>query len=78
MDRVEDVLVLPAKPLAIHGDEIGVFLSVDGFATWRPLMLGLRSRDAVEVMSGLQVGDTVITPQDQSTQLKDRQRVVAP
>lgn len=74
----DDVLVLSSKLLANRIGEIGVFTNVDGIATWRPVSLGLRSRDTVEVLNGLQVDDLVITPMDQRQTLTNGKRVVTP
>ena len=74
----DDVLALPARLLVNRSGEVGVFLNDDGIATWRPVTLGLRSRDAVEVLDGLEESDVVVTPKDQRTSLSDGKRVVMP
>ena len=73
-----DVIVLPAKLLVNRGGEPGVFLDHAGVATWRPVTVGLRSRDALEVLAGLQAGDVVITPTDLRTSLSHGQWVTTP
>ena len=73
-----DVVVLPAKLLVNRGGEPGVFLDHAGVATWRPVTVGLRSRDALEVLAGLQAGDVVITPTDLRTSLSHGQWVTTP
>ncbi len=76
VERKEQVLLLPAT-MVVHRDrETGAFVEVDGVATWTPVTAGLRSRDAVEVLDGLRVGDTAVTPVNQPTSLRDGQRVV--
>ena len=72
------VIVLPAKLLVNRGGEPGVFLDHAGVATWRPVTVGLRSRDALEVLAGLQAGDVVITPTDLRTSLSHGQWVTTP
>lgn len=76
--ETSDAVVLPTKFLIRQTQGSGVFVAVDGHATWRPLTLGIRGRDAVEVREGLQPGDVVITPISQRTALRDSQRVVIP
>lgn len=78
VDQNDDVVVLPAKLLVSQKGEDGVFLNVDGIATWRPVTLGLRSRDAVEILDGLQESDVVVTPKDQRTALSHGKRLVMP
>ena len=78
VDQKDDVLVLPAKLLVMRSGEVGVFLNVNGDATWQPVTPGLRSRDAVEILDGLQEGDVVVTPKDERISLSDGKRVVTP
>lgn len=77
-ERSADSIVLPVRWLVDRDDAQGVFLNIDGRAVWRPLKLGIRSREAVEVLEGLEVGDVVVTPQDALTALKHGRRVAAP
>lgn len=74
----DDVIVLPAKLVVIRDGEAGVFLNVNGMATWRAVTPGLRSRESLEVQEGLQVGDVVVSPRVQRISLTDGQRVVTP
>lgn len=53
----------------------GVFLNDAGQCRWRPLKLGLRSRDAVQIMQGLSVDDRLIMPTAEKSTLTDGQRV---
>jgi len=73
-----DVLLLPARLLVMKENDVGVIVNMDGVARWRPVSIGLRSRDAVEVLGGLAEGDTVVTPQSLSTQLTDGRKVATP
>lgn len=77
-ERSADSIVLPVRWLVDRDDTQGVFLNIDGRAVWRLLKLGIRSREAVEVLEGLEVGDVVVTPQDALTALKHGRRVAAP
>lgn len=78
VDHKDDVLMLPAKLLVNRGEEVGVFVNNQGIAAWQPLTLGLRSRDAVEVLDGLEEGAVTVTPMDQRATLSHGKRVVIP
>lgn len=54
----ESALQIP--PLALDGDFVWV-VDADGFAHRRPVAVGLRARDRVEVLEGLAPGDRVVT-----------------
>lgn len=60
--RRERALVLPQAALrgAVSGDTGTVLLLQDGRAQARSVRLGLRTLDALEVLDGLQEGDTVL------------------
>ena len=73
-----DVLLLPTRLIAEQDHDVGVFVNVDGTASRRPVSVGLRSRDAVEVLEGLAEGDSVITPKNPSIGLTDGRRVATP
>ncbi|MCA9159661.1 MAG: efflux RND transporter periplasmic adaptor subunit [Planctomycetales bacterium] len=78
ISQKQDVLLLPAQWIVKRDNDLGVFVHVEGVASWRPVSLGLRSRDAAEVLDGLVEGDSVITPTHPSTELTDGRRVVLP
>jgi len=59
--RKTDVVVVPLRFLLRNKDRIGLYLVDGGQASWRPLNIGVRGREAVEVLGGLAPGDTVIT-----------------
>jgi HlyD family secretion protein len=70
------VLLLPISFLGRVGGELGTFVDVDGRAKWRKVKLGLRGRQAVEVVEGLQPGDVVVAPIDpNAATLTDGRRV---
>ncbi len=56
--------LLPAALVRWVDDAPGVFVRVGDRAAWRPLKLGLRSPENIEVLEGLQPGDTVVAPRD--------------
>ncbi len=77
-ERRENAVVLPAKLIVNRGDTYGVFVDDDGQAAWHAVQLGVRSREAVEVVDGLAEGDIVVTPKSPATALTDGRRVATP
>lgn len=77
-DRKADVVLLPAKYVVRQEDHPGVFIKRDGHAEWRPLTFGLRSPEMVEILEGLESGETVVTPSDPRNSLSDGKRIEAP
>ncbi|TWU44576.1 Macrolide export protein MacA [Rubripirellula tenax] len=72
----QNVPVVP-KSFVVKRDGVdGVFIDVDGVATWRVLSLGVRGPDAIEVKDGLALGDIVIQPGNERGVLKPGQMVV--
>ncbi len=71
--RRERALVLPLSALRSQADSTSatVLVAQDGHAQTRPVRLGLRTLDAVEVLEGLAQGDVVLL----GGQLKPDQRV---
>lgn len=56
----EDVLQIPQSALFRHQGEWAVFRAVDGRAVLTPVAVGQQRPDMVQVLSGLQEGDTVV------------------
>jgi RND family efflux transporter MFP subunit len=73
--RKKDVAVLPTHFVVWRDGKAGTFVEDDGHAEWRPLRLGLRGGESVEVAEGLNVGERVIAPAGQAAGLKPGQRV---
>ena len=76
--RKNKVTLLPAIYVRWQEDAPGVFVNLGDRAVWRSMTLGLRSPVMVEVMDGLQPGDTVIVPQDPRAKLTDGKRIAVP
>jgi len=76
--RKEGVVLLVSNLIVRREGQAGVFVKVADHAVWRPLTLGLRNRDAVEVLTGLQPADVVVTPVDAQTLLSEGRKVVTP
>ncbi|QDV26483.1 efflux RND transporter periplasmic adaptor subunit [Aureliella helgolandensis] len=73
----DNALLLPARLIFKQNDSMGVFVSVAGVAQWRPITVGVRNGDTVEVLEGLTEGETVVTPKTPGNLLSDGRRVVA-
>lgn len=73
--RKQAVILLPSNYLATRDYRPGVFLNRNGRAEWRSLQLGLRGRESVEVVEGLNVDDLAVIPIDPRITLSDGQRI---
>jgi hypothetical protein len=71
--RKENILTLPASVVVERDGEAFVFVVDDGKARQRPLHLGLRNDESVEVVAGLQATEQVI--QRGRNKVKDGQAV---
>jgi HlyD family secretion protein len=75
--RKAEVVCVPSRLVVWRDGKAGTFVDQAGRATWRAMKLGLRGREIVEVVSGLNVGDSVVTPADaNSGVLKPGQRIL--
>jgi RND family efflux transporter MFP subunit len=70
----KEALVVPATAVVDLGGRRGVFTPLNESAVFRALDLGTEQNDIVEVLGGLDVGDTVITTG--SSALRDGDRIV--
>jgi membrane fusion protein (multidrug efflux system) len=66
-------LTLPSSVIVERDGEAFVFVVDDGKARQRPLRIGLRNEELVEVVAGLQTGEQVI--QRGRNKVKDGQAV---
>ena len=74
--RKAGVVCLPTRLVVWRDGHAGTFVDQAGRATWRALKLGLRGRETVEVVNGVDAGEPVVTPSDaKSGGLKAAQRV---
>ncbi len=74
-ERKPEVTVLPPGFVVWRDNEPGVFLNANGSAEWRPLVLGLRRHDMVEVVRGVEPGELVILPLDGRATLRTGGRI---
>ncbi|MBI3786357.1 MAG: efflux RND transporter periplasmic adaptor subunit [Deltaproteobacteria bacterium] len=58
--RKGDALRIPLAVLVLQESRAGVFAVVDGRARWRPVQLGLRGRNFVEILHGVSEQDVLI------------------
>jgi HlyD family secretion protein len=64
--------------LQVRDDQQGVFVDVNGKARWRPVTVGLRNAQRVEIIEGVSEGDIVVKPTKAARVLRDGQRVSSP
>jgi HlyD family secretion protein len=62
--RKTDAIVLPSGLILRREEKTGVYVEEKGKAAWRPLKIGLRGREQVEIIEGLNPGALVILPKD--------------
>ncbi|MGB9623261.1 MAG: efflux RND transporter periplasmic adaptor subunit [Phycisphaerae bacterium] len=74
-DRRPDAVILRSGDIVWRDSGPGVFVEQQGHARWRPVRLGLRGRETVEILEGLRPGEVVIVPADAKVPLRDGQRV---
>jgi len=60
LSGVRDVLTVPRAALAQHAGKAGVWRIEQGRARFQPVQPGMQTAERVEVVSGLEVGDSVI------------------
>lgn len=60
--RRENVLTIPLTTVSHRDRQAGVYVVEHGIARWRPVTLGLRGQDAVEVLEGLSEQDIILLP----------------
>jgi len=73
--RKTGVIVLPAQHVLWREGKPGVHVRQGQHAAWRDLTLGLGGRESVEVVSGLEPGDTVVIPADRKDTAIEGRRI---
>jgi HlyD family secretion protein len=74
----KEVTLLPAELVMTRESETGVFIMEGGVASWRPIKIGLHSRDSAEVISGLEPEDVVVSPVNPKKTLTEGRRISTP
>jgi HlyD family secretion protein len=72
------VTVLPAQYVLWRDGKPGVFIRQGQYAAWHDLTLGLRGREVVQVLAGLEPGDTVVVAADGKTTDIEGRRISVP
>lgn len=73
-----NVLLLPSRLLQRQNGQVGVFVDQQGTVAWQPVTLGLKGRDQVEVVEGLDAGQTVLSPGREGGSLQPGMRILTP
>ncbi|MEZ6142571.1 MAG: efflux RND transporter periplasmic adaptor subunit [Zavarzinella sp.] len=60
--RQDDVPTIPLTVLCRRGTQDGVHVSAEGVVRWKPVTLGLRGQEVVEVLDGLADEDIIVLP----------------
>lgn len=76
--RQTGATVLPMKFVLWRNETPGVFVRQGQRAVWRPVKLGLRGREAVEVAAGLEPGDRVVLSADGMGMAIEGRRISTP
>ena len=76
--RKDNVVSVPGKFVIVGVDGPGVFVSSNGRSVWRQVQLGLRSRESVEILEGLNADEIVVVPVDTRMTFSDGRSVVTP
>lgn len=77
-NRKDDAILLPVPYISLREQAMGVFVDVEGRASWRRLTVGIRGRETVEVVDGLAADEVIVRPLDPRTPLTAGRRVVTP
>ena len=72
------VTVLPARYILWRDGKPGVYIRQGQYAAWRDLTLGLSGREVVEVVAGLEPGDSVVVPAGGKTTALEGRRISSP
>ena len=75
--RQSGALVIPQGFVQWRGGKAGVFVNEQGKAKWRPVTLGLRGRETVEIAQGVSAGEQAVKPGEPKQELSDGQRISA-
>lgn len=76
--RKENTTLIPSQFIVWQGSEAGVFLNEGGRAVWRPVKIGLRNPERVEIFEGVQTGQVVVMPIDPRAKFAAGRRISTP
>ena len=76
-ERKSQALVIPQDFLQWRGGSAGVIVNDRGTARWRPVKLGLRGRETVEITQGVSPGEQIVKSSNPKQELSEGQRIAA-
>ena len=76
--RAENVLTIPLSSVIRRNEKDGVLVADNGVVRWKPVTLGLRGRDLVEVREGLAEQEVLLAPVAGTIPLTEGRRVRVP
>jgi len=59
-DRKEEAVVIPAEAVLLRGDKEIVFVNEEGVAKQREVVTGIDNGESIEIIEGLEIGESVI------------------
>jgi len=74
-EKKDNVLIVPEKYIKWRNNMSGVFVDNEGVAAWRHIKTGLHGGSFIEIIEGLQEGDSVLTPISLKNKLADQTRI---
>lgn len=74
--RRDKANIVPASAVTWREGTAGVFAQLDGAAHWRPVKLGLRNREQVEVLEGVTAGEQILLPSEAAAKNVEGRKVV--
>ena len=74
--RSDKANIIPSSAVTWREGTAGVFAQLDGAAHWRPVKLGLRNREQVEVLEGVTAGEQILLPSEAAAKNVEGRKVV--
>jgi HlyD family secretion protein len=74
--RATNVVCIPTRFVQQRSGESGVWINQAGAVSWQPIETGLLGRDMVEVKRGIEAGQLVVLPDNNSQSLRNGQRII--
>jgi len=74
-EKKDNVLIVPDKFIKWRNNVSGVFVENGGVASWRHIKTGLHGGNLIEIIGGLQEGDSVLNPISSKNKLTDQTRI---
>ena len=74
-DKKDNVLIVPEKYIKWRNNVSGIFVDNGGVASWHHIKTGLHGGGFIEIIKGLQKGDSVLTPISLKNKLTDQTRI---